>query len=442
MHDHGHFYLSAAEAKFFKWLIYLWALAQGLSTTFSIGFGILLGFFGLYILIKRIVRKGGSTLHWRHWRFQPLGWKVFALFCLFLFISLLLNWSEHPLASRALSKMKYLLIPLVLVPALTPSLIHFSLKSWWKNLAINALVILSISYALASIAGLVAIWGCFQINLWKAECTLRNPGMTGIMQFAFETPLILAFALQVRWRERDLLLSWQKKMLTSCCLLMLTSLLVSNSRAAFLGLGVGILFLGWQYLPTLQGQWKRALQALMVLTVAGGICVLLLKGLEQTGKLPVMWQQQRLFSDEGSESTNIRMQLNLLSLQAFQARPWFGYGLLHPKTEYRGASIHNPNFTLENTHNTYTQILVDGGVFTFFCYLWLMGLLCWWAYWAKSWPLKYCLVPWLIYLVTSFVHSMFVTGTGTGVLLMLLLSYTLLCRQREKLMLVQDSEKI
>jgi O-antigen ligase len=276
-------------------------------------------------------------------------------------------------------------------------------------------LLLSTSYLIASIAGLISRFTCFQVNHWKQECNLRNPGLTGIMQYSYETPLVLIIVLFAAYLSRELIFSKNEKFyLKFSSLVMITGLMTSNGRGAIIGVLIGTLSLFFFFR-------KLIIQKINLASIIKFSIFTIFLTYFTLGNKYIPYGENRIISSSASESNEIRKNLNILSWEAFKQRPWIGFGLLHPKNEITNAHSIALKYTLIDTHNTHTQVLVDGGIFSFIIYLLLFIYLFFTLLKNKDEFSKTFLSIWITFFIIASVHSMLVTGTGTAVLLFILL---------------------
>lgn len=386
------------EFKIFSIMLFAWAIVQGLSTSLSIIISLVVMAFSAYMLI--------SKKQMISWGRLPLLYWIFFAFTLSMFASLVWNWTDMIQPTRGLSKMRYLLVYILAIPWI----INLELNDLIKKTVLKSILYLNLSYALASIIGMYAMFFCFQLNQLSSVCAARNPGMTGIMQFAFETPLVVCTGLIVLIFKRHLLSKNEIYILIIALALMTWGLLISNSRGGILGLFiVGFLAIVFS--------WKK-----ISLKTIGILLSILIVIVAVTAIIrPDIILNSRFVQRQTSESTNVRMELNRMSLNAFKERPLFGWGLLHPKSKFIGHNDDDSFFTLQDTHNTFTQVLVDGGMIGFGLYFIFFITLFYRNWKSKFHEAKMMNVLWCAFLITSAVHSMLVTGTGTAVILLMLL---------------------
>lgn len=390
--------LSKKEFKFFSVCLIFWSWAQGLSTSLSIVSSLIFIIFSAYMLLTK--RKEIQ------WAKSPFLYWLFCLFSFTMLVSLIWNWTDMSQPTRGLSKLRYVLIFILAIPWL----IHLNIDEMIKKLLTKVMLYLNFSYALASIAGIYAMIFCFQLNQWETGCTGRNPGMTGIMQYSFETPLIIGLGFILLLFKKNSFSKNEIKLLIISIILMFWGLLISNSRGAIVGIFI-VSFLSMFWI------WKKLSRKIILILLLSIACSIVLTAILK----PEIILNSRFVQAETSGSTSIRMTLNRLSLEAFQEKPLLGFGLLHPKTKYLGKHDETSFFILQDTHNTYTQVLVDGGIFSFIFYLVFFSVLIFKNWKSKLKELNLMNVIWICFLITSSVHSMLVTGTGTAVLLLVLL---------------------
>jgi O-antigen ligase len=397
-----------------EWIIYqsiilLWALAQGLSTSASIALGMAFIALNLYLSVRYF-----RHINWR--KLDPLYYIMLAFF-IFMCSALFFNWADNEEARRGLSKLKYFLIFLLPYPLLRSIRIPFS---YWRPFFRKVLLALASSYLLATIAGLISRFSCFQINQWVASCNDRNPGMTGIMQYAYETPLILLLTIYAGFIDNKLGFSrHQRSFFKALSFIYIFGLLSSNGRGPIVSLVLMSLFIGALF-------WRQILNGLNIKTgfFYGAIISGLLYFSFSSVIIPL--EENRIISSSASMSNDIRMNLNYLSLDAFLTRPITGWGLLHPKREISNEHSKTNNYILQDTHNTHTQVLVDGGILAFVAYLIFFMMLIWLLLKTNGLAQKILVAVWLTFLSIASFHSMLVTGTGTAVLLFLLILFSCL----------------
>ncbi|MDH4468541.1 MAG: O-antigen ligase family protein [Bacteriovoracaceae bacterium] len=404
--------LSKLEFQILTYILYFWAFFQAIGTSPTIIASLALMVFMIFIYFR----------YWDKINLKSLGIEFYLILslCITLHISLFYNWPEHNEPTRGLSKIRYFFIFLLSYPILKS--LHLS-TSDWKNILKKIILFLSGSYFIASIAGIISRFTCFQVNHWKYECNLRNPGLTGIMQYSYETPLVLIIVLFAAYLSKELLFTKKEKFfLKAASLFMITGLITSNGRGAIIGVLIGISSIFFFFRKTI-------IQKITIANVFKLSILTLLLTYFTFGNKFIPYGENRIVSSSANESNDIRKNLNILSWEAFKQRPWFGFGLLHPKNEITNAHSIALKYTLIDTHNTHTQVLVDGGIFSFIIYLLLFSYIFVTLFKNNDEFSKVLLGIWITFFIIASVHSMLITGTGTAVLLFMLLIATSLTKE-------------
>jgi O-antigen ligase len=372
-------------ANVFNWLMILMALSLGISTSAS---GILHGLFGVYCL--------AHLYHFKLWKnllkAKPQIWLL--LLIILLHIAHLINWHEMPRPTRGLSKIRYLWIGWLSVPVIQ----HFiSLKLIRYKTILTTLIG---SYFFATIIGTITRLTGFEVFRFRyGNEHGRMPGITGIFQYCIETQWVIFITVAVL-REKLLYTIKQQKMLWIICIVMAIAVFTSGTRMAILGFGAAIPFM------FLYSHRKLFIKGV----VFGGLIV---------GGLLFFALHPKFAHIRGQGASNTeRMLLQIRSLESIAKRPFIGYG---PYNLIK----YEDNFNLLDTHNTYFQVILNAGIFAGIIFL--MFLFKWAREFNKSHAIiKYSTVPIFVsFCATALVHSMFVTGTTTALIFMLIYAYSL-----------------
>jgi O-antigen ligase len=337
-------------------------------------------------------------------------YRYFLLFSFFMTLTLILNWGLHPEPTKGLSKLRYLLIPILGYPYIKN---RFKLS---QDQLFKIIMVLMAMYNVAGIYGYAKMRYCDLTSLCSKTTYLnRNGALTGIMQFGYEVPMIIMLGIYgIHLAENN---KKQKNIMVFLTTTLTILLLLCNTRGGLVGFIISLGYYLFSHRKIVAMYYSKFKYYLFILCLA---------------LIPTWLANSRLLSEINLESDKIRMTLNTLSIQAFLEHPFIGYGLLHPKEQFYGYFLNGTKFILYNTHNTYTQILVDGGIFSFALYVLffrsaLLKLL------KKHNPISIILLStWFGYLVSSAVHSMFITGTTTGIILMGLVMLTFFAESESK----------
>lgn len=237
----------------------------------------------------------------------------------------------------------------------------------------------------------------------------RVTGITGIMNYGYETPIIVFFCLAVGFYFR-------KKEKIGLGLVNAFGVIFSGTRGGILSLIGGLPFLIFYH-------FKRFFKAFILLGVSVVVLIIIavISMDVDLGKLP----GKRNLSDM------VRLKAAELSLVAFTDSPIYGHGLLNQKNQYpvtvffKGKHV-TPYGGLQICENTYLQVLVDMGSIGILLYLAFL------FYWVKELfqrkdVMTYLLLPSVFaFIISSLVHTMFITGTTTAVLISYLYNFSVI----------------
>jgi O-antigen ligase len=372
-------------ANVFNWLMILMAFSLGISTSAS---GVLHGLFGAYC-VAHLIR---FNLWKKLLETKPQIW-LLILLCI-LHLSLALNWQEMPRPTRGLSKLRYLWIGWLSVPVIQ----HLLQQKLIKLKSI--LLTLIGSYFFATIIGTITRLTGFEVfRMRYGNEHGRMPGITGIFQYCIETPWVIFITVAVL-REKILFSFKQQKILWFISAIMAIAVFTSGTRMAILGFAAGIPFM-----------FMYSNKKLFITTILVGSTLL-------AGLLYFSLNSKYAGVRNQGASNQERMKIQMRSLESIKQRPILGYG---PYNVVR----YPDQFDILDTHNTYLQILFNGGILAGIAFF---GFMLTWAHSVHRHSqqlVKNIVTPSFVsFSATALVHSMFVTGTTTALIFMLIYAYS------------------
>lgn len=332
------------------WLLVITALPLVFCPLFATAFELpkvvlfksLTGLLALVTLIKMVLGKGIRLPKIR-------GSKAFGFLLIFLGVEILsamlsrapwisfLGW--YPRFQGVVTHLYYILFGLLLW-------LNLERKDQkdriWKAMiiAVTAVSILAVVQAFGFFS-----WAGDETFLGRAYSTLGHPDFLGAW-LAFMSPILLWLVLRNRWRVFSL----------SAFLLAVIAILLSGSRAAVLGLLVGVVLVGFWTLGQagLKRYWKKIVLLFVSFVLVLGI------SLAASGRL--------LPNAETSRSVQSRLILWKSAVQLVAEHPVFGYG---PETiELNILKYLGPEFNRlerlgsvpDHTHNFYLDLAIGSGV--------------------------------------------------------------------------------
>jgi len=339
-----------------------------------------------------------------------LSWKILFLFTTILSITSFIYFlmPEKTINIADLKKLRYLIFGLLLIPFINMQFLGFLSR---KKLALLLNLTFG-SLALSAIVGLIGRMINFDIPRWTPHnFEGRLSGFTGSMQFGYESPLFVLMSM-VLFLNRKILFEKFKLNLHFvfiCTLPILLALITSNTRGGIIALLGALPFIFIQLKPKL---FKMFL--IISPTLLGLIVLLSFFTSQESSSI-------RLLSTSKSESNVIRLAVWKKTLESdFPKAPIFGNGLLAAKTvtfELRHKEkILNASTRI--SESTLFQLIADTGIVG--TLLFISFIISWFVESYKRQDIiGQISMPVIVAFSTGgLVHSMFITGTTTAVILL------------------------
>lgn len=376
------------------------AITIPISTSGAIIGQLLLGIPSIYFLILFFKENNFKDINRSLWPLLVLAFS--------LTLSTILNLDINKYPPDSYSKIRYLYLACLGYF----SFFHLVRKEDTQQLLARLIHIFYIVLMIEIIVSYICVWIDYDIWRFKPrDYRGRVGGSKGYMQFGYETPMLAIIALSLRLNIDKLKIKLNKNIMTMAAIVVPLGAFFSQTRGGMLGLLAGLPFLLYFYRKK-YGQ---------VAFIAGFLFAALMVFAWMSGGIP---QLGRLFSKFNNTSNNERMIVYKESIKAAKQRPWFGVGVYNEVPDskvYFGESA-NP---LNDTHSTILQFLVSGGIIGFLLYHLFLFL------WLKESSLWIVLPFMVTYYVSSLVHSMFITGTSTAVIIFLFYLITINFTKRE-----------
>ncbi len=368
----------------------------------ALGFHLLFFFPSTYFSYKAIRSK------------QHLNWSKSMIFCLLFIIAALIGLIVHrenyvDYYSEA-KKIRYLIIGLLGVFSL-----KYLSRQYLDEKKIKVLIgLFFLGGLVATIIGKLSIWFDYDIiRLAPRDFLNRMHGITGIMNYGYETPIMcmVGFSLLLYYRKYSAYIPLV--IVSISTLAMSYGVLTSNTRGGVICFVGALPFIAYY-------KSKKAFISLFACSVALVFYFIY-------GSIYFTRSDSRMFETIRSESNLIRIALHKQSFQAFQDNPIFGHGLMSNKTypiiiPTQDGSEKKMFDIMRDSHSTFWQVLADGGI--------VLGILFfgWMLFWfIEILGLNEMLATVLLSSFVSFqignlVHTMLVSGTTTAILIMTLYS--------------------
>ena len=336
------------------------------------------------------------------------GWKQFykrksQLFLLFFIMSIILsnliNLDVHSDPVRGFKKIRYLIVCFFNLYTLDFLIGAIGTRKKAKLLA----RLLIYGFTISTIYAYVSFYFKYDfIKMVPENLGNRVTGITGIMNYGYETPIVAFLCLTAGFY-------FYEKEKIGLGLLNALGVLFSGVRGGVLALMGGLPFLVYYH-------FKKYFKVFVVFCIA---CAFTFTFIMVTKRInPLMIAGQR---HDSPISTLTRLKLHEIGFMALKDRPILGHGLLNHKDQYpfivryKGQDVKYGGLLI--CESTYLQVLVDMGLVGFILYLAFL------FFWVKELiqrkdVMTYLLVPSVFaFLISSFVHTMFVSGTTTAALL-------------------------
>ncbi len=372
-----------------------------LLTIFSIEVSVSAGgiFFPLFVLLGTIffyLKRDDSALYFS----KSSLFLILTILC--LAASVFINWGEMSEPIRAFKKMRYLVLGLFCIQIFRALCLHY-LNSKTIKLIINTLC--------ASV--IIATLYSFGINIWEYDFirgiekvyTGRMHGMTGIMSYGYEMPIIMLFLWGIYLNRKVIQINLNFKFVLFACIVGTLGIFSSGTRGGVLSFVISFPFLFFFINKKI---FKKI--ALVSFLLIFSALVTIKFGLINT----------RLTMKSNNISNRIRISKIYASFEAFKDKPLWGHGLLSEKSDYK---ILSPRGVIEDslydTHNTYLQVLTDAGLVGFIFFALFM------FYWAKELFQRNDIMThlffssFLCFSIENLFHTQFVSGVNTALNLVL-----------------------
>lgn len=391
--------ISSTENKTFHTILLLMVFSLGTSTSGSAIFSTLLGLYSIYFLSR-----------YKLWKdvFKYPGQIWMMAFLVIGYISLMLNPDLITDPNKSFRKFRYIIFGLISVPVF---------EYYFKNKLLNFKKIfytLLFSYLLATIIGNISRAIDYEVLRFQPrDHNGRMPGITGIMQYGYETPWAALIGLSFFF-TKDFFKGVNWKLLLGIGVVLCVGILTSNTRGGILGLAAGIPFL---FYVNNRKLFKRGI-------IAGVIFVVIFVGISLSG---IAGKKSQVFQGLKGSSNMERAELQLQSWNIFKRKPWLGHGFYSYKAvDPKETMFHKKDkkYAVMDTHNTWFQVLTDMGLlgfipFCIFIFYWFKNIMN-----TPPQMLTLLLPCFITFMVTSLVHTMLLTGTGTAAFLMLLYNFS------------------
>jgi O-antigen ligase len=279
------------------------------------------------------------------------------LFILAIILSVLFNWTEIEQPLKNIFKIKYFLIPLLSLPAISAFISKESSQK--KSLFLLRLFLLATT--IATVSGLIGLYTGFNPLKFKNAChPTRACGLYGMyMTYGYGISLftILASGLVI---YRNQLRNWLSlKFLLPVVVVNFVGLVLSYARGGMLGFVLGLPFFFFKSNP------KRFLSIFFVVNALFAILVFSTPSLKET------------FLSKSRNTSNIqRIAFYKTAIKAFQEKPVLGWGYKNYepnvkklKTKY---NIAFPEYGAD-AHNIFLEVLASMGLVGMAAFLFFLG---------------------------------------------------------------------
>jgi O-antigen ligase len=386
-------------SKYFNLILVLISLSLATSTSLS---GFFNAIFGIYCLAYLYKFKLWNKL------FSEKSQLFLFLFLVVAHISHALYMHEMPRPMRGLSKLRYLWIGWLSIPVMRDlylkKLINFR----------NILIALIGSYTFATVIGTITRLTGFEVFRFRyGNEHGRMPGITGIFQYAYESPWVIFMTIAALLKS-NIFSTKEKNVLWLATVANILGVMLGGNRGGVVAMVTGTPFLFYVYN-----------KKLFKITLIIGTIFTLITAYIFLGSKFSNWREQSI-------SNHHRMELYHQSIYLIKDRPILGSGPYHVRNlgptpfKYHPTISRNEKneFISGDVHSTYLQVIVDMGIVGGLLYI--LFLISWSNNIIRSQQIfTMALLPSCIaYLSTSFFHSMFLTGTTTALLIMLMYSFS------------------
>ena len=326
------------------------------------------------------------------------------LFIFSIIFSNLINLDTHSDPIRGFKKIRYLLVCFFNLYTLDHLIKTIGTRKKAKLLA-NLLIY---GFTVSTIYAYVSFYAKYDfIKNVPEDIGNRVTGITGIMNYGYEAPLVALFCLSIGFY-----CSSKEKL--GLGLFNALGVLFSGTRGGVISVIAGLPLLVWCH-------FRRFFKPFVIVLAAALISAIT--------AILFMDADFGRFS-KGDASVQERLTKIEWSIVAFGDSPIYGHGLLSEKKQYP-VITQLENETLDAgglyiCENTYLQVLVDMGLIGFGLYIAFM------FFWIKETAqrndvMTYLLLPSVIaFSVSSLVHTMFISGTTTAVLICFLYNFSVI----------------
>ncbi len=346
---------------------------------------------------KRLELGKPSKAHW-----------FLILFYLSALVSTFINWGVYENPARGLGKLNYILQGIFFIYTLKALV-----KYHYTNERVARIIhIIAITCAIETIVGII----CKVTNYDIVRGHPRNfggriIGIRGILFYGYEMPYynLLLWGILL---YRDQIKAINTKLILFCVSLSTFGLLYSDTRGGILAFFAALPFIFY-------GKNKKLFMKVTVaIALLGGIMLTLVL----TGVV-----KHRVFQKLDSPSNRGRVMMWQKSIEAFKDKPFLGHGNLAIMPQYyfkvyRDDGSMYREGRLEDSHNTYLQILSNLGVIGLILFLCFLGLWILKDLKLETFTRNLTLPCVISFAFQSLVHSSFTTGVTTAILLLFLFS--------------------
>ncbi len=396
--------LSALYLNRFKAMSFFFLCVMALASEFSVSLGGLS--YSLFFL-------SGIPLIYASFMRENLNFSKSQIFLsltiLTLLLSTLYHFDSYQAPFKYMRKLRYLFFAVGGVFILRHLVQNYMTSEFKRFLPIK---ILFLSVNLAVIYALI----CRYLNWdFKHGVAMPNDGrlhsFTGSIGFSYELP-IWCLCIWAMYLSREAFTKeFVKKWIIPTLILSTIGVLFSGTRG-----GVLAFILAFPFLFLFK--YKKLFFTFMALSL---VSVMTLLVLIQYQLVP----SSRLLMKFNNISNRIRLAKIYSSIEAFKDKPIFGHGLLSMKEKYKTLSPRDvEDDPLYDTHNTYLQVLTDGGLvafipFIFFLFFWGREILM-----RRDLISKIVFASFIAFLIENLYHTQFVSGVNTAMNLCLLYMIT------------------